>query len=275
MKKRIHKSKKAVSKKSPVKHHKKINKFKKKHITHIKKHKLGKIIRVSSGIKNFDKLAGGGFEKNSTNVIVGPTGSGKSVFCTQFLIEGLRKGEKCIYVTFEEKKQQFYQNMAEFGWNLEAYEKKGQFYFLEYTPSKVRTMLEEGGGEIETIVVENKVSRLVIDSMTSFALLFYTELEKREAALSLFNMIKNWNCTSVLSLEANPITGAMEKETKTIEFESDSIVQIYFYRNKGERKRYIEILKMRGTHHSSKIYSFDIGKSGIQLYSKPIKKPAI
>ncbi len=225
--------------------------------------------RLPSGIPNFDRLIEGGFQKNSTNMIVGGAGSGKSIFATQFLVEGLKKGEKCLYVTFEEKKKRFYKNMLEFNWDLEAYEKKDLFTFLEYTPIKVKAMLEEGGGSIETIVLSKKITRIVIDSITSFALLFKDELERREAALGLFNMIRKWSCTSLLTLEEEQ----SEKETvsKSLEFESDSIIILYFIREREQRKRYLEILKMRGTMHSKKIYHFAIGKRGIEIERESAK----
>ena len=220
--------------------------------------------RIPTGVPNFDKLIEKGFEKNTTNLLVGGSGSGKTIFATQFLIEGIRRGEKCLYVTFEEKKEQFYSNMKEFGWDLEEYEKKGAFTFLEYTPMKVKTMLEEGGGAIESVILKNKIARIVIDSITSFELLFDDELEKREAALSLFGMIRDWDATALLTLEEEP--SAQEKiSSRTLEFESDSIIILYFIREskKAERDRYLEIIKMRGTKHSHKIYPFDITKKGI------------
>src|SRR3990167_2114202 len=115
--------------------------------------------KVQTYIPNFDKLIGGGFEKSSANIIVGGAGSGKTIFATQFLVGGMKKGEKCLYVTFEEHKEQFYENMKGFGWDLESYEKKGLFTFLEYSPIKVKTMLEEGGGEIERVILGKKVTR--------------------------------------------------------------------------------------------------------------------
>ena len=227
--------------------------------------------KISSGIPNFDKLIEGGFGKNSANVIVGGSGSGKTIFAAQFLVDGMKKGEKCLYVTFEEKKEQFYKNMLEFGWDFEEYERKKLFTFLEYSPVKVKTMLEEGGGAIETTILRQEVTRIVIDSITSFALLFEKELEKREAALMLFNMIAGWNCTSLLTLEEDPLS-SKEMTSKTIEFESDSIILIYYLQQKGERKRYLEILKMRGVKHSNKIYEFEIGSRGINVSSKRLNK---
>src|SRR3990167_2710794 len=130
------------------------------------KRSAGNTPRIRTGIPKFDSLIQGGFEKDSTNLIVGGSGSGKSIFATQFLVEGMKKGEKCLYVTFEEKKEQFYSNMLDFGWDLNYYEKKGLFHFLEYSPIKVKTMLDEGGGSIESTILRNKITRVVIDSVT-------------------------------------------------------------------------------------------------------------
>lgn len=220
--------------------------------------------RVTSGIPGFDYLIEGGFEKNSVNLIVGGSGSAKSIFSVQFLVEGIKRGEKCLYITFEEKKTEFYSNMLEFGWDLSQLEKEGKFIFLEYTPEKVKVMLEEGGGSVESIVIKNKIQRIVIDSITSFALLFEQELEKREAALSLFDIIRKWSCTSLLTLQENP--GEREDgSVSSMEFESDSIVLLYFARKGSKRERFIEVLKMRGTKHSTEIHPFEITKQGITV----------
>ncbi len=227
------------------------------------------IERIPTYIANFDKLIEGGLEKNSTNLVAGNAGAGKTIFATQFLVGGMEKGEKCLFVTFEEEKEDFYRNMKRFGWDLEEYEKRGLFTFLEYMPTKVRTMLEEGGGTVESIILRKKISRIVIDSITSFALLFEDELEKREAALSLFNMISKWNCTALLTLEGRPQEEG-EITSKTLEFESDSIILLHYLRERGERQRYIEVLKMRGTKHSKKTYTFNIDKNGINIGKKPV-----
>jgi len=269
MKKRVMKRKKVVKPKKTSKK-KGINKeeIKKNKIftKKIKLFKSKKIQRVSSGIANLDKIIGGGFKKNSTNLVVGGTGSGKSIFGVQFLIEGIKKKEKVLYITFEEKKQEFYSNMFALGFDLEALEKKGQFFFIEYTPEKVKTMLEEGGGIIESLVLRKKIQRIVIDSISSFGMLFDDSLEKRKAALSLFNMLRKWDCTSILTSDSIPIKERIN--TETLGFESDSIILLYFQREKKQRERYLEILKMRGTEHSKKIYSFMIKKGGIILSKK-------
>jgi len=218
--------------------------------------------RVSTGIANLDILIQGGFEKNSTNLVVGESGSGKSILATQFLLEGIKKGERCLYITFEEKKKEFYSNMSKLGMNLKKLEEQNKFFFLEYTPEKVKTMLEEGGGAIENIILTKKITRVVIDSITSFELLFEKDLEKRSAALSLFSMLRKWDCTSLLTYQASPFK-EKKLSSRTLEFESDSIILLYLTRTKTKRERFVEVLKMRGTKHSQSIFPLSIDNSGI------------
>lgn len=219
--------------------------------------------RIPTGISNFDKMADGGFQKESINLLAGGSGSGKTIFSLQFLLEGIKRGENVLYVTFEEKKENFFKNMKKFGWDLEQAEKSGKFIFLEYSPEKVKMMLDEGGGEIEITVLKHKVKRLVIDSITSFSLLFDDELSKKQSMLGLFDIIRKWACITLLTVQYNP-SDKEDKGISPIEFEADSIIILHFVNIKNKRKRFIEILKMRGANHSKETIPFEIDK-GIQI----------
>jgi circadian clock protein KaiC len=226
-----------------------------------------KINRIRSGIPGFDNLIEKGFIENSVNLVVGTSGSGKTIFTTQFLIEGIKNNENALYITFEEKREEFYSNMREFGWDLEKYEKEGKFVFLEYNPEKVRSMLDEGGGAIENIVIKSKIKRIVLDSVTAFALLFEDELKRREQALALFDIIRKWGCTSLLTLQENPLE-RKGGPSSSLEFEADGIILVYFVIEGQKRKRLLEVLKMRGTNHSTELHELKITSKGIVLGKK-------
>lgn len=221
--------------------------------------------KISSGIPSLDKLIRGGFNPNSVNLVVGGAGSGKSIFGTHFLVQGVKEDEPCLYISFEEEKESFYKNMLEFGWNLAELEKKENFFFLEYTPEKIKTMLEEGGGTIESLVLRKKIRRIVIDSMNSFELLFDDELKKRESTLSLFSILKRWGCTTILLYERELSTGEQESSFKVFDFGSDSIIFLYSIKEKEERKGFLEVIKMRGSAHSKKTKPYEISNKGIVL----------
>ncbi len=201
--------------------------------------------RLTSGIPGLDKLIGGGFKDRSINLVCGGAGSGKTTFAMQFLLEGVRKGEAAIYITFEENQKKLYDDVLEYGWDLERYERMGLFKFLSYSPEQIKRVLVEGGGTIDAIVTQMKAKRLVIDSISSFALLFQDQLTQKESSLALFDLINKWGCTAVLTSHA---VGLNENDLSSqLQFEVDSIILLYHFKRKGARERAIEILKMRGT----------------------------
>ncbi len=219
-----------------------------------------KIDRISSGIPGLDKVVDGGFKMGSINMVCGGAGAGKTTFAVQFLIEGIKRGEAGIYITFEEKREKLYDDMREFGWDLERYEKMGIFKFLEYTPEQIKHVLVEGGGTIDAMITQMRAKRLVIDSITSFSLLFQDELTQKESSLALFELINRWGCTAVLTSEASQ---SADELSATLQFEVDSIILLYHFKKEGVRNRAIEVLKMRGTKTPEKVLKLTIEKDGL------------
>lgn len=227
--------------------------------------------RIPSGIKGFDSLIEGGFKRKSVNLLTGGPGSGKTLFTIAFLYEGIIKyNENGLYITFEEKKEKLYDDVKTFGWDLEKLEKEKKFMFLEYTPEQVKKLLVEGGGSIESLVEKSNIKRLVIDSITSFSLLYQDELSKKESALALFELIERWNCTALLTSQEFGNTNE-DHITSAVGFETDSIIMLYHLKNKkGKRVRGVEILKMRGTKHAEDVYSFEINRNGLEVKKSKI-----
>jgi len=219
--------------------------------------------RIPSGIHGLDPLVEGGFKPGSVNLVCGGAGSGKTTFAVQFLIEGIARGEAGIYMTFEEKKEKLYDDMLTFGWDLAKFERAGLFKFLEYTPEQIKRVLVEGGGTIDAIITQLKAKRLVIDSITSFALLFQDELTQKESSLALFELINRWGCSAVLTSQA--IQLSPDDLTAQLQFEVDSIIILYHFKKKGIRTRAIEILKMRGTKTPEKTMKLIIDKRGLTI----------
>jgi len=120
-------------------------------------------------------------------------------------------------------------------------------------------MLDEGGGAIETTIFKNKITRMAIDSITSFSLLFDSEKAKRRAVLGFFEIIRKWHCTSLLTVQYNP-SDKKDKGLSAFDFESDSITVLYYNKVGIRRQRLLEILKMRGVRHSKEMHVFKIDR---------------
>ena len=229
-----------------------------------KKKAKGKVQRVQTGIPKLDKLLQGGMKRNSIHLIAGSAGSGKTILAMQFIIEGIKRANEAgVYITFEEKKKKVYDDMLSFGWDLEKLENEGKFAFLEYSPEQVKSIISEGGGLVEPVIEKIKAKRIVIDSITSFALLYEDELTKKEAALALFELMGKWNLTAMLTSQEAALNGATI--SAALEFEVDGIMVLYHVKKKGVRTRAMEVLKMRGTKIPEKTFELIINNKGISI----------
>jgi KaiC/GvpD/RAD55 family RecA-like ATPase len=87
--------------------------------------------RRSTGIPGLDELVKGGFPNHCGIILLGPPGCGKSLFCEQFVWEGLKKGEFGLYVAIDHSPNEIRQSMSTFGWDITPYEDKGMFVTID------------------------------------------------------------------------------------------------------------------------------------------------
>jgi len=229
--------------------------------------KIKGIERVPTGIKGLDELIEGGFERGSSVLVVGSAGTGKTLFGLQFLVEGARKyNEAGLFISFEEERKNLLKHSSAFGWDFEGLEKKGLFKVLEYKPHQVEKLMREGGGPIKDQIRAMKAKRLVIDSITSYGLLFRDEYQRRENILQFFDLLAKWGCTSVIISELPPKVA--EVKEGSVGFLTDAIISLYYSKeeDKGVRVHSCEILKMRGTRHTNKLLALGFENGGLAIY---------
>jgi len=219
--------------------------------------------RVPTGIDGLDTLIEGGFLRGDVILVAGGSGSGKTIFSTQFIGNGATQyGEKGVYATFEEDSKTLKRNMLRFGFDLEKLEKEGAIKVIDLETLK-------GGGlsaNIEYILgTLNKIDgkRLVIDSLTAFLSACTEKLEYRMLMHLIYRMLKTHGYTTVM-------TCSVPKGAKTLglgieEFIADSVIFLKNSINNLELKTRFMIQKMRGTDHSKKYHNVIITDKGLQI----------
>ncbi len=222
--------------------------------------------RVPTGIPGLDDLLSGGFEKESNVLVMGGPGSGKTTFLVQFLINGVLKyKEPGIFLTFEEQKETIVKHMGNFGWDLDQLEEDGMFTIITYKPHEVKKLLDEGGGMIWDSIHSIGAKRLAVDSLSTYAMLFDTNYQMRESQLLLFDLLRKWDITTLLSGEAKNASAL--KQFTGMEYLTDGVILLHHPRQGNTRIRALEILKLRGIGHSQKICPFEfIEGKGIEVY---------
>jgi len=223
--------------------------------------------RVKTGLKGFDELIGGGFERESIVLVVGSAGTGKTLLSMQFLYHGAKDyAEPGVLISFEEEKESLYKHAAQFGWDFDELEKQNLFKLLLFKPHQVTSILEEGGGQIRDALVAVGAKRVVIDSVTAYGLLFRDEYKRREKILEFFNLLRKWGVTALVVCEESP--EEVEREEGSIGFISDAIVSMYYHHDeeRGIRIHSLEVVKMRGTQHTNKLCAINFENDGIVVY---------
>ncbi len=224
-----------------------------------------KLERTPTGIPGLDEVMEGGVKKGSVNLIGGGAGCGKSIFCMQFLANGIEcYNENGIYISFEENEEKVLEDFKRFNWKIEEKIRNKKLLLLFYTPEQVQNVVEAGGGAVRDIIESLNAKRVVIDSLTAFTLLHETELEKRKAVLRLVDAMRNWGCTAMVTSEQEPDPD--RHQSTVMEFEVDGVILLYNVRKGDIRERSLEIFKMRGTKHSAKIFPMKIDDNGITIF---------
>lgn len=225
---------------------------------------MKKIDRVETGIPGLDKLMESGLIKGSVTLVSGGAGAGKTIFCSQFIMHGLEKGEKCLYVTLEELPEDIKADVRNFGWEFDDFIRKKQL-FIEYKDPFQMT-------DIVTPLVErikkDNIQRVAIDSTSLLGLYFKDAFEIRKQLYKLVLALKSTGATSVLTAEIPEDIGNKLSRFGVEEFVVDGVIKLYSMKIGEGNFRSLQVVKMRRTRHAEDVFPFDFGKDGIVVKSK-------
>ncbi|MBI4162786.1 MAG: KaiC domain-containing protein [Candidatus Aenigmarchaeota archaeon] len=216
--------------------------------------------RVSSGIPGLDKLIGGGFLENDIYLVTGGTGTGKTLFCCQFLWDGLQKGETCIYFSLEELPEDIIHDAEVFGWDFQKYIDKKKFIIEYADPFEMADL----SSQVREKIKQTGATRVVVDSTSIFGMVFEKESDLRKA---LYNLIKALKSTGTVVL----MTSEILEDSKALsrfgveEFVVDGVI-VLSYLGVGEvSSRSLMVRKMRRTDHGTDSYMLGITKDGLSV----------
>jgi KaiC/GvpD/RAD55 family RecA-like ATPase len=232
--------------------------------------------RSPTGIKGLDKILEGGFPINSTLLVTGGPGAGKTILALQFLLYGVKNGENGVFISMDERPDDLRKEALKFGWDITKYEKEGKLVIVDVSyprsglPSEEKYQidmpftLDNIVRTVYEIISQIDGKRVVIDSLPAFGLHFEDEAEVRIAIHRLNNLLLSSGCTSIITSEIIPGTDGISR-FGVEEFIARGIILMDFYREEKEYKRAMTILKMRETEYDLRRFAFTIGKKGIDV----------
>ena len=221
--------------------------------------------KVSTGVAALDKLfAGGGYTKGSTVLVSGTAGTGKTSLAAAFIEESCKRGERCLYISYEESPGQLVQNMRSVDVDLEKWTKKGTLKIVSTRPAFFG--LEMHLLDLYKILADFKPTSVVIDPLTS--LIGQADASEVQSMLTrMIDALKSKGITGVFtSLVPSSAANDTSGEIGVSSLIDTWIVVRELEENEGRRRtRGLYIVKSRGTGHSSDVHKMIIGDDGIDL----------
>lgn len=230
---------------------------------------------ISSGNTHLDSILQGGLERNRVYLLQGSPGAGKTTLALQFLLEGVKKGEKTLYLTLSESREELSSVAKSHGWTLEGItilelltledELKTENQYTMFQPSEVE--LGTTTGTILKEVERVKPDRVVLDSLSELKLLAQNPLRFRRQILALKHFFSSRSCT-VLFLDDKTTTDGHNFQLESIAhgvFDLEQVTQEY-----GSDKRRLRIKKFRGRKYHGGFHDFTINKGGIYIFPRII-----
>lgn len=215
--------------------------------------------RMDSGIPGLDEMLEGGFPIPSAILIAGEPGTGKTTLAVQSLFYGARKGETGMFLTGISEPnwviQKFLSNFSFFdGRFIEA----GRIIFIDIGDA-IRKNPDGVLHAVKMEVERYSPNRLVMDPITVMNTAFNDQKKYREFLHDFITYMKAFNCVTFLTGEfsyssiVNSVEGYMV----------DGIIVLSYPKVENARRKYLEVLKMRGTRHLTGEQSVDITSDGI------------
>ncbi len=218
--------------------------------------------RVSSGIPRLDAMLGGhGYYRGSTVLISGTAGSGKSSVAAHFAQAACERGERCLYLAFEESPSQITRNMRSIGLDLEPCIRKGLLKFHAIRASAYG--LEMHLATFHKLIREFEPKIFILDPINNLA----AGASRKDASAILTRLVdflKTQNVTALL-VSMTTAGGALEHTDAEISSLVDTWLLLRDIELSGERNRAMYVLKSRGMAHSNQIREFLLTDHGIEL----------
>jgi len=228
--------------------------------------------RIETGVRGLDDILSGGFPAGQMYLIEGDPGTGKTTFAMQFILAGVSRGGKTLYVTLSESRDELESSASSHGWNpkdlpiaefvpSEAILNPEEQYTI-FRPSEVE--LSDTIQKLTKLIDEVKPDRVVIDSLSELRLLAADAMRYRRQLLALKHFFAGRDCT-VLLLDDRTAEGS-DTQLQSI---AHGVIRLEKrHRSYGVTRRQLEVVKLRGSAFREGFHDYSILRGGLCVYPR-------
>jgi KaiC/GvpD/RAD55 family RecA-like ATPase len=234
-------------------------------------------VRVPTGITGLDTLIEGGFAQDTVNLVVGPPGSGKTLFGAQFIFNGAKfYDEKGVFLALEESRDNVLRAISNFTPDFGDMVNEGKINLIDFGEIRKSCDTEEElKGEVASLSTIQKflnnyintsgAKRVVVDSLSAISLYYPMMNNMRRELFRFARFLKDKGVTSVVVSELITNDG---RKFNVEQFVSDSVIMLGYENVNNEFRRTVTVYKMRFTKHDPYKHPFRISEDGIEVWPK-------
>jgi len=223
---------------------------------------------VSSGIKELDALCGGGLDRGTTTLILGPVGTGKSTLALQYAVRMADQGESCMLFTFDETRSVMLSRAKTLGFELEKAIESGTINVQQVDPAELSP------GEFAVRILDGVKAgcKLVaIDSLNGYLNAMPGEKYLNNQLHELCSYLNQQGIVTILILAQHGVAAAAEAPVD-LSYLSDTVVSLRYFEAHGEVKQAIAVVKKRSGAHEKTIREFKLVSGKGIVIGKPLKQ---
>lgn len=230
-----------------------------------------KVSKAPTGIAGLDEITGGGLPRGRTTLLVGGSGSGKTILALQFLVNGAQQqGEPGIFVAFEETPARIVSNADTFGWNLDELQ-QGKLYFMDAQPAP--DLVQSGTFDLSGMLAalgakagEMGAKRIVFDALDIVLALLPDSAAQRREIYRLHAWLLAHEMTGIVTLKAESDDGGpIGQPFGFMQFMVDCAVVLNHTVVLGVSQRNLRVQKYRGSSFDENESPFLIGRGGFEV----------
>ncbi|MDR6632465.1 circadian clock protein KaiC [Phyllobacterium sp. 1468] len=217
---------------------------------------------LPSGISELDDLLGGGLERGSSCLVLGPAGTGKSTFALQFVMAAIKRGEKAAVFVFDEELGLLFARAKTIGIDLEKMRGEGSLHIEQLDAAELSP--GEFAHRVRERVDSANAKTVVIDSLNGYQA---SMPEENALVLHMHELLQYLNrqgATTVLTVAQHGLVGDM-KAPVDVTYLADSVVLLRYFEARGRVRRAVSVIKKRTGHHEDTIREFRISNKGLSL----------
>jgi circadian clock protein KaiC len=218
---------------------------------------------ISSGNTQLDSLLGGGLDRGSSTLLLGPAGSGKTTLCSQYMLAALQRGEGVAGFLFEESRTTFLARASGFGMQFDPYLASGLLHLIQVDPAELAP--GEFAHRIRNMVESGKARFVVIDSLNGYMNAMPNERFLLIHMHELLAFLGQQGVVTLLAMAQHGMLGSGVHTPVDVSFLADTVILLRFFEAMGEVRQAISVVKKRRSSHERTIREMQFGSHGVNV----------